>query len=372
MPYKSLAQAAYFNIHRKELEREGVDVDEWNDSTRGKKLPKKLKKKAGLLDVELLLKQASADFKPDYTPDQLKEKKDSSLKRTRDLATAEVSGIALNIASGVPVIAANNSGRASYGPANDIRVKKLVALARKKGYIHGDVARGETSQVYRKNKGPKFLKKLIPKKEYREVYRDIIKTHKNLYKKEFPDIDLKIKDKGILGLTKTPLDSTAAHEVGHILQKPSSSAGLFRNLMLPASLLGGAAAAINADPAADTAANTTASVATAASLPTIFNELDASTKGYNLMRRLGGSRLRSLGSFKGVPSYLSIAAIPSIGLAIRKIRQKKLLKDRQTASEPKTAAVNPDFKPDYTPDQLKDSESLQKVIEAYRAKQYNR
>ena len=73
MPYKSLAQAAYFNIHRKELEREGVDVDEWNDSTRGKKLPKKLKKKAGLLDVELLLKQASADFKPDYTPDQLKE-----------------------------------------------------------------------------------------------------------------------------------------------------------------------------------------------------------------------------------------------------------------------------------------------------------
>ena len=41
MPYKSKAQAAYFNIHRKELERKGVDVDEWNDSSRGKKLPKK-------------------------------------------------------------------------------------------------------------------------------------------------------------------------------------------------------------------------------------------------------------------------------------------------------------------------------------------
>ena len=41
MPYKSKAQAAYFNIHRKELERQGVDVDEWNKSSKGKKLPKK-------------------------------------------------------------------------------------------------------------------------------------------------------------------------------------------------------------------------------------------------------------------------------------------------------------------------------------------
>jgi len=39
MPYKSKAQAAYFNIHRKELEKQGIDVDEWNESSRGKKLP---------------------------------------------------------------------------------------------------------------------------------------------------------------------------------------------------------------------------------------------------------------------------------------------------------------------------------------------
>ena len=52
MPYKSKAQAAYFNIHRKELERQGVDVDEWNESSRGKKLPEKVKKekKAGWLN----------------------------------------------------------------------------------------------------------------------------------------------------------------------------------------------------------------------------------------------------------------------------------------------------------------------------------
>lgn len=39
MPYKSKAQAAYFNIHRKEMESQGVDVDEWNRASKGKDLP---------------------------------------------------------------------------------------------------------------------------------------------------------------------------------------------------------------------------------------------------------------------------------------------------------------------------------------------
>ena len=45
MPYKSLAQAAYFNIHKKELEKEGVNVDEWNKESKGKPMPKKVKLK---------------------------------------------------------------------------------------------------------------------------------------------------------------------------------------------------------------------------------------------------------------------------------------------------------------------------------------
>lgn len=45
MPYKSKAQAAFFNINKKELESKGVDVDEWNTSSKGKKLPKKVKVK---------------------------------------------------------------------------------------------------------------------------------------------------------------------------------------------------------------------------------------------------------------------------------------------------------------------------------------
>ena len=55
MPYVSKNQAAYFNIHKKQLESKGVNVDEWNKATKGatlprtvgakgKKLPKKKKK----------------------------------------------------------------------------------------------------------------------------------------------------------------------------------------------------------------------------------------------------------------------------------------------------------------------------------------
>lgn len=39
MPYKSQAQAAYFNIHKKQLEKQGVDVYEWNAASKGAKLP---------------------------------------------------------------------------------------------------------------------------------------------------------------------------------------------------------------------------------------------------------------------------------------------------------------------------------------------
>lgn len=45
MPYKSRAQAAYFNIHKKELQRKGVNVSEWNSASKGKKLPKRIKRK---------------------------------------------------------------------------------------------------------------------------------------------------------------------------------------------------------------------------------------------------------------------------------------------------------------------------------------
>jgi len=43
MPYKSLAQERYFNANRGKLERQGVDVAEWNAASKGKSLPRKAK-----------------------------------------------------------------------------------------------------------------------------------------------------------------------------------------------------------------------------------------------------------------------------------------------------------------------------------------
>jgi hypothetical protein len=41
MPFKSKAQAAYFNANRAKLEKQGVNVDEWNSASKGKQLPEK-------------------------------------------------------------------------------------------------------------------------------------------------------------------------------------------------------------------------------------------------------------------------------------------------------------------------------------------
>jgi len=39
VPYKSVAQERYFNANRAKLEKQGVDVDEWNAASKGKQLP---------------------------------------------------------------------------------------------------------------------------------------------------------------------------------------------------------------------------------------------------------------------------------------------------------------------------------------------
>ena len=49
MPYKSLAQERYFNANRDKLEAQGVDVDEWNAASKGKKLPERTPKHAKII-----------------------------------------------------------------------------------------------------------------------------------------------------------------------------------------------------------------------------------------------------------------------------------------------------------------------------------
>lgn len=36
MPFKSIAQMRYFNANRAKLEKQGVDVDEWNKASKGR------------------------------------------------------------------------------------------------------------------------------------------------------------------------------------------------------------------------------------------------------------------------------------------------------------------------------------------------
>jgi hypothetical protein len=44
MPFKSEAQRRYFEANKTKLEKQGVDVKEWEESSRGLKLPKRAPK----------------------------------------------------------------------------------------------------------------------------------------------------------------------------------------------------------------------------------------------------------------------------------------------------------------------------------------
>lgn len=44
MPFRSEAQRRYFEANRKKLESQGVNVSEWERASKGKKLPKRVKK----------------------------------------------------------------------------------------------------------------------------------------------------------------------------------------------------------------------------------------------------------------------------------------------------------------------------------------
>ena len=45
MPFKSEAQRRYFEANKEKLERQGVDVKEWEDASKGMKLPERAPKK---------------------------------------------------------------------------------------------------------------------------------------------------------------------------------------------------------------------------------------------------------------------------------------------------------------------------------------
>jgi hypothetical protein len=46
MPFKSEAQRRYFEANKRKLEKQGVDVEEWEQASKGMKLPERAPKKA--------------------------------------------------------------------------------------------------------------------------------------------------------------------------------------------------------------------------------------------------------------------------------------------------------------------------------------
>jgi hypothetical protein len=46
MPFKSEAQRRYFEANKSKLEKQGVDVQEWEQASKGMKLPERAAKKA--------------------------------------------------------------------------------------------------------------------------------------------------------------------------------------------------------------------------------------------------------------------------------------------------------------------------------------
>ena len=58
MPYVSQAQEGYFHTHKSQLEKQGVNVSEWDAATKGKHLPQRVQ---DLAQAKSLLKQAGYD-----------------------------------------------------------------------------------------------------------------------------------------------------------------------------------------------------------------------------------------------------------------------------------------------------------------------
>lgn len=133
---------------------------------------------------------------------------------------------------------------------------------------------------------------------------------------------------GVLFRPKKSPDFVRAHEVGHVLQKPTLIKSLPR-MAANFAPYGAVAGLLGTDRENDKKAAIIAGAGTAMALPTLVNEVDASARGYRVMRKLGAGRMRSAGAFIGLPTYGALAAIPGLAWGGRKLRQKMQEKKEQ-------------------------------------------
>lgn len=248
-----------------------------------------------------------AGLRWENSPDFNSSKGDSALGRAGSLVAAAGAGVAAN-AAGVlgakKIINIKPSPETRWERSYNNRV--LDKFASKKGYVpanHSDVGISE---------------------------------------KSMPAAVLQFKQpirgkKGIFLRGKNTPDFVRAHEAGHVAQNLTSKRGLFglagQQTASKYAPLGLLSAVVNKDKKYDNVATGMAAAGTLASLPTMHNEIDASARGYKIMRKLGSSRLRAAGAFIGVPTYGAVAALPAMGWGARKLRQAKAEKSKQLSAK---------------------------------------
>ena len=134
------------------------------------------------------------------------------------------------------------------------------------------------------------------------------------------------KSRGIFQRGHADPDFIRAHEAGHVAQNLGGKNLPFNRNIRQAFVfapLGATSALVNKDKSNDKVATGVAAAGTLVALPTLHNEVDASVRGYKIMRKLGSSRMRAAGAFVGVPTYATIAAMPALGWGARKLRQAR-------------------------------------------------
>jgi hypothetical protein len=230
---------------------------------------------------------------------------------------------ALGAAAGLNVAAAGLARKNLYSRGNDFfsryRSTRLDRFARRKGYYVTSSPVLPAGVGPLKSGAPQFNKILI---------RNGAPVHSVGLRKSYKqalqlDKDIPMKARGVFVRADNAADHVRAHEVGHVLQKPTMAKAMTKKLLLKSSMLGAGAALVGTGSQHDKTATGIAGLATAAALPTMVNEIDASAKGYRVMRKLGAGRVNSAKAFIGVPTYASVASIPALAWAARKMRQSK-------------------------------------------------
>jgi hypothetical protein len=249
-----------------------------------------------------------AQLRWENSPDFNSSEGDSALGRAGSLVAAAGAGVAAN-AAGV------------FGAKKIINIKPSPA----------PWARQERS----------YNNRVLDKFAFKKGYVPANHSDMGISESSMPAAVLQFKQpvggkKGVFLRGKNTPDFVRAHEAGHVAQNLTKR-GLFglagQHTASKYAPLGLLSAVVNKDKKYDNVATGMAAAGTLASLPTMHNEIDASVRGYKIMRKLGSSRLRASGAFIGVPTYGALAALPAMGWGARKLRQAKAEKSKQLSSK---------------------------------------